>query len=251
MRQTERSKSVYLVLGASGGIGSSVARKLSSAGHVVIPASKPSKRLDNLARELHSPSYTLDATSFEETEACFAKVNREFGTISGVLNCVGSLCLKPAHLTRESEWLETVSANLTTAFATVRSAAKTMVDDGGSVVLMSSAAARTGLANHEAISAAKAGVIGLVQSASASYASYNLRFNAVAPGLVKTPLTRKIWEKEKSASMAASLHPLRRFGEPHEIASLICWLLDSANSWITGGIFSADGGLSSSAPPSR
>lgn len=115
---------------------------------------------------------------------------------------------------------------------------------GGSVVLMSSAAARIGLASHEAIAAAKAGVIGLAKSAAASYATQGIRFNVVAPGLVKTNLTRKIWESQRAAATSQAMHALGRLGEPDDIAALIAWLLDPDNTWVTGEVFSIDGGLS-------
>ena len=154
-----------------------------------------------------------------------------------------SLLLKPAHLTTDSEWNETIATNLTSAFATVRGAAKTMRSGGGSVVLFSSAAAQIGLANHEAIAAAKAGVNGLARSAAASYASRGIRFNVVAPGLVKTKLTRRIWESERAAATSRAMHALDRLGEPQDVASVVCFLLAPENSWITGEVFSLDGGL--------
>ena len=97
--------------------------------------------------------------------------------------------------------------------------------------------------NHEAIAAAKAGVIGLMQSAAASYASRGIRINAVAPGLVKTEMTRRIWSSEKSASVSRSMHALGRLGEPKDVASLIVWLLQPENDWVTGQVFGVDGGL--------
>ena len=107
---------------------------------------------------------------------------------------------------------------------------------------MSSAAARIGLANHEAIAAAKAGVIGLTKSAAASYAGREIRFNAVAPGLVKTQLTGNIWRRERSAAASRAMHALGRLGEPSEVAALVTWLLDPQNSWITGEVISVSGG---------
>ena len=127
------------------------------------------------------------------------------------------------------------------ASVVILAAAETM-PEGGSVVLLSSAAARVGLPGHEAIAAAKAGIEGLTRSAAATYGSRGLRFNAVAPGLVRTNLTRRIWEN----SMASvAMHALGRLGEPEDVASLIGWLLDRANNWVTGQIFGVDGGLSS------
>jgi NAD(P)-dependent dehydrogenase (short-subunit alcohol dehydrogenase family) len=114
---------------------------------------------------------------------------------------------------------------------------------GGSVVLVSSAAARLGLANHEAIAAAKAGVIGLTLSAAATYAARGLRVNAVAPGLVRTPLTARITGSEAALKASTALHALGRIGEPEDVASAIAWLLDPAQSWVTGQVLGVDGGL--------
>ena len=105
---------------------------------------------------------------FMQVAACLADAQQAFGRVDGVAKCVGSLLLKPAHLTTDSEWHTTLATNLTTAFATVQAGARTMLSTGGSIVLVSSAAARVGLANHEAIAAAKAGIIGLTLAAAAS-----------------------------------------------------------------------------------
>lgn len=112
-------------------------------------------------------------------------------------------------------------------------------------MLMSSAAAAVGLANHEAIGAAKAGVAGLAISAAASYASRNIRVNAVAPGLVDSGATRRIVENEKALEASLRLHPLGRIGRPEDVARLIAWLLDPENDWMTGQVIQLDGGLAS------
>ncbi|MDG2383281.1 MAG: SDR family oxidoreductase [Pirellulaceae bacterium] len=235
----------YLIIGASGGIGSALSQRLRSAGHRVFLASRESERLQTLANDLNAPARSVDATCLSDVQSCFEQGIEEFGSLDGVVNCVGSVLLKPAHLTSEEEWQDTLRINLTSAFATVRGAAKTMLKKGGSVVLMSSAAAQIGLPSHEAIAAAKAGVIGLAKSAAASYAGRGLRFNVVAPGLVKTPLTAKIWQSERSSAASVAMHPVARLGTPTDIASMIDWLLQAENSWVTGEVFSIDGGLSS------
>jgi NAD(P)-dependent dehydrogenase (short-subunit alcohol dehydrogenase family) len=118
-----------------------------------------------------------------------------------------------------------------------------MKADGGAVVLVSSAAARIGLANHEAIAAAKAGLEGLARSAAATYARQRIRFNVVAPGLVRTPLTQGLVANELAEKASLAMHPLGRLGEPDDVARAIAWLLDPAQNWITAQVLGVDGGL--------
>jgi NAD(P)-dependent dehydrogenase (short-subunit alcohol dehydrogenase family) len=147
------------------------------------------------------------------------------------------------HLVSDEEWWRTLSINLSSAFFVLRSAVKALGAHGGSIVLMSSTAAQVGLANHEAIAAAKAGVDGLVRAAAASHAAKNIRVNAIAPGLVRTPLSSKLLANPAAEKASLAMHPLRRLGQPDDIASMIEFLLDPSNSWVTGQILHIDGGL--------
>jgi NAD(P)-dependent dehydrogenase (short-subunit alcohol dehydrogenase family) len=233
---------VYVVLGATGGIGSVLTRKLAQCNTRLFLAARNKERLDQLAESTHAHSMPIDATSFEQVEACLQQALSQYGRVDGVTCCVGSILLKSAHMTSESEFASTIATNLTAAFATVRAAAKVMTQ-GGSIVLCSSAAARIGLANHEAIAAAKAGIIGLTLSAAATYAGRNIRINAVAPGLVRTPLAAKILATESGLKASTAMHPLGRIGEPSDVAAAIEWLLDPRQTWVTGQVIGVDGGL--------
>jgi NAD(P)-dependent dehydrogenase (short-subunit alcohol dehydrogenase family) len=237
----------FLVFGATGGIGSAVCRRLAGRGVRLSLAARDAGRLQALAGELGAAAYEVDVTRFEAAESCVATVVEQGGRLDGIAVCVGSLLLKPAHLTSEAEWQATVAANLTSAFAVVRAGAKAM-SAGGSIVLVSSAAARTGLANHEAIAAAKAGVIGLTLSAAATYAPRGLRVNCVAPGLVRTPLTARITASEASLKASTAMHALGRVGEPEDVAGAIDWLLGPESAWVTGQVIGVDGGLATVRP---
>jgi NAD(P)-dependent dehydrogenase (short-subunit alcohol dehydrogenase family) len=179
-----------------------------------------------------------------EVEATFERATSALGEVRAVAHCVGSILLKPAHLTSEAEFNLTLQVNLVSAFLVLRTAARAM-SSGGSLLFFSSAAGRIGLANHEAIAAAKAGIIGLVLSSAATYARQGLRVNCIAPGLVRTPLSEKITSNPSAEAFSKALHPAGRLGEPTDIAPLAAVLLSEQGSWITGQVFGADGGLSS------
>jgi NAD(P)-dependent dehydrogenase (short-subunit alcohol dehydrogenase family) len=225
----------FLIIAASSGIGQAVARQLVAAGHRVFTTARNGSKI--------AADAILDATDFDAVDAVFAQAVEAIGSVDGVVNCAGSLLLKSAHLTNQTQYESVIAASLTTAFATVRAAGKHMTA-GGSVVLISSAAAMEGLANHEAIAAAKAGIIGLTLSAAATYAPSNLRFNAVAPGLTETPLTASLTANETARKFSESMHALGRLGTADDVARAIVFLLDPANSWITGQVLAVDGGLS-------
>ncbi len=236
---------VYVILGGSGGIGSAVARRLAARGSRVALAARHAGRLEAVADEIGGAvTSTLDATDAQSVEAFVREVAQGEGRVDGIVNCVGSILLKAAHVTSDDEWRETLSLNLDSAFAAVRAGAKVMSRGGGSVVLMSSAAATVGLPSHEAIAAAKAGVIGLARSAAATYAPKGIRFNVVAPGLVDTPMAAGITGNEMMLKASTAMHPLGRIGQPEEVASLIDWLLSDEAGWVTGQVFGIDGGMS-------
>ncbi len=238
-------KKVYVIFGGTGGIGSATARKLAHRGAQVVLAARNPERLRTLAAELGAASFEVDATDIAAVEESVKETANQFGAVDGIVNCVGSIVLKAAHQTSEAEWRSILAANLDSAFAVVRAGAKTMRGSGGSIVLMSSAAARVGLPSHEAIAAAKAGVIGLGRSAAATYAAKGIRVNIVAPGLVDTPMAAGITANPLMLKASASMHPLGRIGRPEEVAEVVTWLVSDDSSWVTGQVIGVDGGLSS------
>lgn len=234
---------VIVIFGATGGIGSALCRQLRPHFRLLLCA-RDGERLRSLGESLDSPSMTLDATSFSDVERAFERAKEDGADLYGAANCVGSILLKPAHLTTEAEFDQTVALNLKSAFAVLRGAARHVRrEEGGSVVLFSSAAGQVGLPNHEAIACAKAGLSGLVRSAAATYAARKLRVNAVSPGLVDTPLAARITGNPSSLNASVAMHPLGRIATPEEAARVAAFLLSPEQGFITGQVWSVDGGL--------
>jgi NAD(P)-dependent dehydrogenase (short-subunit alcohol dehydrogenase family) len=235
--------SVHLLIGGGGDIGRAVAQRVADRGDRVVLAGRPSQRLKAAGEAFDVEPIELDARNPDEVErAADAAIDRH-GRLDSICNLVGSVLLKPAHQLGLDELDETLRLNLHSAFGAVRAAGKKMRKTGGSVVLMSSAAARLGVPNHEAIAAAKGAVLSLGLSAAATYSRYGVRVNVVAPGLVQTALTQHITENEVNVKASEALHPLGRLGGPDDVASMIAWLVAPDQTWITGQVLGVDGGL--------
>jgi 3-oxoacyl-[acyl-carrier protein] reductase len=228
-----------LVIGAAGGIGRKLVELLHRDGWSQVLAGRNLDSLEAVAATCAAQTACVDARDFDAVDAVF----QAHPGITGAVNLAGSILLKPAHLTTAQDFDETIALNLRTAFALTRAAGRHLKSTGGSVVLMSSCAATMGLPHHEAIAAAKAGVEGLMRAAAATYAGAGIRFNAVAPGLVATPLARRITDNEGALKASVAMHPLGRIGQPEEVARAIAFLLSPDNAWITGQVLGVDGGL--------
>ena len=239
----DSSPPVYILIGATGGIGSSVTRQLAASGARLMLGARTESDLHNLADEVDAEAFPLDATEYDDVQGIVDATKDKYDRIDGIVNMVGSILLKPAHLTSIEEFRETLALNLDSAFYTVKAGARALMRGGGSIVLSSSAVARTGLTNHEAIASAKAGIIGLTRSAAATYAKRDVRVNCVAPGLVDTPMSSRILSTEQGRKQSEAMHALGRVGSPDDVADAICWLVDTDTDWVTGQVIGVDGGL--------
>lgn len=234
---------VVVITGGTGGIGSALARRWQARGARLALVARDAGRLRASADELGALTVQADVTDSMQVEAAVAAVLAAHGTLDAVAHCVGSILLRPAHLTSDADWLQTLSLNLTSAFHVVRAVTR-QHKGAAALAFVSSSAAQVGLPNHEAISAAKSGLEGMVRSAAATYAARGLRVNAVAPGLVRTPLAARITGSDAALRASTALHPLGRIGEADDVARMLEFLTDPANSWMTGQVVSLDGGMS-------
>lgn len=235
------SNRTILIGGVTGSIGAALADRLTGNGWRVAGFSRGKLEAAIPAGVVHRVADALDP---EAVDGVFETTVGEWGGLDAYVHAIGGVRLKPFHLMTDAEWRETLDVNLNSAFHAARAALKRMNRQGrGSLVFISSVAAVQGLPAHEAVAAAKGGINGLVLSAAASYASRGIRVNAVAPGLVETNLSKPILATDQARQISERMHPLGRIGQADEVASLIAWLVSGDAGWVTGQVWSIDGGM--------
>ena len=232
-----------VLIGATGGIGSEILKQLHGANNFFIGSNK--SNLKKYCEEYSCFGSHLDVTEIENFNDFFEEAVENLGSIDVIINCVGSILLKPSHLASEDEILETFKLNTFNSIATIKYGFKHMRKLGGSIVLFSSSAASIGLRNHDIISSSKGAIDSLVKSAAMTYSSNNIRINAVAPGLVDTNLSKKITENPLSLKYSIGMHPIGRIGKPSDVVGCVKWLIDPSSDWVTGQVIAVDGGLGS------
>lgn len=233
---------VTWIIGATGGIGAALARRLAPRAQLVLSA-RTDAPLNALAGELGAHAVTMDATQPESVQQALVSIIQTHGRIDAVVLVVGSILLKSAHRTSLDEWHATITQNLHAAFYVTRAVTEKMQRQpgGGSILLFSTAAAQIGFANHEAIAAAKAGIEGLARATAASYAPRNIRVNVIAPGLVDTPLAQPITSNAAALEASRQMHALGRIGTAEDVAPIAEAVLFAP--WMTGQVVVVDGGL--------
>ncbi|MEB3299586.1 MAG: SDR family oxidoreductase [Candidatus Sericytochromatia bacterium] len=240
-----------LITGASGGIGSALARRLVARGDQVVLVARREEPLESLVAELGESTLAVPADAGDPSamEAAVTKAQERFGSLDGLAHAVGSILIRPMHLTRLEDLDAALHANVRTLWVTMRAVLPGMMAQrSGAIVAFGSVAGQVGLASHEAIAASKAAVAGLVRSAAISYASFGIRVNAVAPALTDTPLAAGLLRSEAARAASAAMHPMGRVGQADEVAALAAHLLGDEGTWMTGQVLGIDGGLGAGVP---
>ena len=231
-----------LILGATGSIGSSLAKKIVNDGGAVHLVGRDENSLSALASELNSTFTTCDV--LEENFSTKIMDDLDETPINGLAYCVGSIDLKPLKLTKKSDFMQSFNLNLVSATEIIKSTSDNLKQNKGSVVLFSTVAVKRGFANHAIVASAKGAVEGLTVSLAAEFAP-NIRVNCIAPSLTKSKISNFLLKNEKIAEGIAKMHPLKRLGEGSDSSAVAHFLLSENSSWITGQIFGVDGGRSS------
>ncbi|MGB0744087.1 MAG: SDR family NAD(P)-dependent oxidoreductase [Opitutales bacterium] len=240
---------IIAIGGITGGIGSSLARRLSEQGYKVFGFARDTERIASLESELGTEISSVDATKPDAVADYLKSIYKAEGKVDAYVHAIGSIFIKPAHLTSPEDWRQVLEANLFSAFFALRAYTQIAQKQGhGNCLFFSTAAAQVGIANHEAIAAAKGGIEAMVRSAAATYSSRGLRFNAVAPSLTNTPLAKPIIGSEQALEISKRMHPLGEIADAGDVAGLAAWLISEEAKFVTGQTFVIDGGISSTIP---
>ena len=229
----------YLIFGATGSVGSSLAEQLKNSGNDIHLIARNENGVKEIAEKLDC-SYTV-ADVLED--GFIEKIKSDINDIRGIAYCVGSIDLKPLRLITEGDMNKCMKLNLYSAIEAIKGYQESLKKNKGSIVLFSTVAAQRGFTNHTIIASAKAAVEGLTVTLAAEFAP-NIRVNCIAPSLSKSKIAEPMLKNPTIAEGIAKAHPLKRLGEGKDSAALAKFLITEESSWITGQVIAVDGGRS-------
>lgn len=246
MRPTS-SKPVALVTGASAGIGEAIARKLGGAGYRIVAVARRKDRLERLAAAL-APStevriLAIDVTAPDAAERAVGLAKDSFGRLDCLVNNAGSGKWAPVHKTDDAALDEVVDTSLKAPFRFCRAAIPVM-GPGSSIISVGSVFGILGGLDGGIYCAVKAGLIGLTQALAVQYGASGIRSNLVAPGVIKTDMTKDYWDSPGFQRLNQEMTPFNRDCTPEDVANAVLFLASEQGSIINGQTIALDGGWS-------
>ena len=229
----------YVIFGATGSIGSSLAEQLKKSGNDIHLVARNESELSPIVEKLGCSHTVADVLE----DGFIEKVKSDISEIKGLAYCVGSIDLNPLRMVQEQDFQKCMKLNLYSAVEAIKGYQESLKKNKGSIVMFSTVAAQRGFTNHAIIASTKAAVEGLTVSLAAEFAP-NIRVNCIAPSLTKSKIAEPMLKNVAIAEGIAKAHPLKRLGEGKDSAALAKFLLTEDSSWVTGQIIAVDGGRS-------
>ncbi len=231
----------YLIFGATGSIGSNLAKLMANKNQDVQLIGRDENGLNSLSSELGCKYNVVDV--LDEQSIKNLKNEFEGQDISGIAYCVGSIDLKPVRAVKKDDLMKCFDLNFFPIFETIKNFQDNLKKNKGSIVMFSTVAVQRGFTNHSIIASVKGAIEGLTVSLAAEFAP-NIRVNCIAPSLTKSKIAEPILKNKLIAEGVAKAHPMKRVGEGRDAAAMAQFLLSEDSSWITGQIIGVDGGRS-------
>lgn len=240
---------VALITGGGTGIGEATAKLFAEEGAHVVITGRRKEVLEGVAKVILSDGGKVltvagSVTDEAHVSSAIEQAVRAFGKLDILVNNAAIGEFGPLlHETTDQAWDEVLATNLTGVFRFTRAAIPHMLGRGGSIVNVSSVAGMVGIPRSAPYSATKGALLALTRCLAIDYAKDKIRCNCVCPALVETPMAADaIADPVMSAQMAAA-HPIGRFGMPEDVARMLLYLVSDDSSWVTGSVFTIDGGF--------
>ena len=237
-----------IITGGSRGIGKAIVEVFAKHGANIAftysSSSEAAKAIEEEASKegVKVKAYRSDASNFEQAQELAAKVVKEFGSIDILINNAGITKDNLLMRMSEEDFDRVIEVNLKSVFNMTKAVQRTMLKQRkGSIINMSSVIGVKGNAGQSNYAASKAGIIGFTKSMAIELGSRNIRNNVIAPGFIMTEMTDKLGEETIKAYQ--SVIPLKRGGEPEEIANTCVYLGSDLSSYVTGQVLNVDGGM--------